>query len=150
MNYSIKANSIADSDASLIIKNATISFGTTKATAESLPNPAELFLGAFASCLLKNVERFSGLLKFEYDKASVHVTAVRMEHPPRLDDVRYELEIVSDDENLNLELLKRNIEKFGTIYNSVGKSCTISGEIIKVESVSQKFETIDDNYHPTS
>ncbi len=131
MNYSIKATSIAGNDASLIIKESTINFGTTQASAKVLPNPTELFLGAFASCLLKNVERFSELLKFEYDKANVDVTVVRLEGPPRLDDIRYNLKIFSTDNNLNVKLLKRNIEKFGTIYNTVGMSCKILGEISK-------------------
>ncbi len=132
MNYSIKATSIAGNDASLTIKKSNINFGTSEKTAESLPNPTELFLGAFASCLLKNVERFSDLLKFEYKKAMIHVEAVRLEQPPRLDNIRYELEIFSADQNLNTKLLKRNIEKFGTIYNTVGMSCEISGEIIRL------------------
>ena len=62
----------------------------------------------------------------------IHVEAVRLEQPPRLDNIRYELEIFSADQNLNTKLLKRNIEKFGTIYNTVGMSCEISGEIIRL------------------
>lgn len=134
MNYSIKATSIAGSDASIKIKQTEIIFGTIEATAESLPNPTELFLGAFASCILKNVERFSVLLKFKYDFANIQISAVRLEHPPRLDNIRYELEIMSKDESLNMDLLKTNIEKFGTIYNTVKLSCEISGKMVKVKN----------------
>ena len=38
------------------------------------------------------------------------------------------LSIYSDDQ-LNIELLQKNIEKFGTIFNTVKSSCTVSGEI---------------------
>lgn len=135
MNYFIKATSNAGSNGIVSIKESKIKFGTMESSTKELPNPTELFLGAFASCILKNVERFSELMKFEYDKASIYVTAVRLEHPPRLDNIRYDLEIMSSDPKLNLELLKRNIERQGTIYNTVGKSAKICGGIIKVESV---------------
>lgn len=132
MNYSIEGLSIAGNDASLIIKKSEINFGTTDVTAEDLPNPAELFLGAFASCILKNVERFSGLLKFEYEKAEIEVTAMRLEHPPRLDNIQYKVKIYSKDQRLNVDLLKKNVEKFGTIYNTVKSSCQVSGEMVRI------------------
>lgn len=135
MNYFIKATSNSGSNGSISIKESNIKFGTTESSTKELPNPTELFIGAFASCILKNVERFSELMKFQYDKASIYVTVVRLEHPPRLENIRYDLEIMSNDPKLNLELLKKNIERHGTIYNTVGKSAKVSGGIVKVESV---------------
>jgi uncharacterized OsmC-like protein len=129
MNYSIKANSVSKHDANLSIKQSEISFGTTPETAETLPNPAELFLGSFSACILKNVERFSVLMNFEYTKAEITVSATRLEKPPRMDDINYELKIYSKDNTLNIELLKKNIEKHGTIFNTVQTSCTIVGNI---------------------
>lgn len=135
MNYQIKASSISDQDAVLHIKQSNIDFGTTAKTSGILPNPAEVFLGAFAACMLKNVERFSGMLKFTYTKASLEVNAVRLEKPPRIDSINYVLKINSNDKNLNTDLLKKNIEKFGTIYNTVKLACAISGTIRTIEDV---------------
>ena len=135
MNYHIKASSIANKDAMVHIKQSEIEFGTTANTADILPNPAELFLGAFASCVLKNVERFSGMMKFSYAKASVEVKAARLENPPRMENIEYDLRIYSNDKKLNAVLLKKNIEKFGTIYNTVKLSCSISGTISIFENV---------------
>ena len=59
MNYQIKASSQSKEDAVIHIKKSNINFGTTLKNADTLPNPAELFLGSFAACMLKNVERFS-------------------------------------------------------------------------------------------
>ena len=130
MEYSVSATSSAGNDASLVIKQSEIVFGTT-ANAEKLPNPAELFLGSFAACILKNVERFSGLLHFEYDRASIKVSASRLENPLGMDDIRYELTIFSKDEKLRVGLLKKNIERYGTIFNTVKRACSVSGAIIK-------------------
>ena len=135
MYYQIKASSISNQDAVLQIKQSSIDFGTTLKTAETLPNPAEIFLGAFASCILKNLERFSGMMKFSYSKATIEVTATRLESPPRMENISYNLTIYSNDKKLNSNLLKKNIEKFGTIYNTVKLSCSISGTINTVKNV---------------
>lgn len=131
MKYSIKANSISKNDANLSIKQSEIRFGVTPETPDTLPNPAELFLGSFAACVLKNVERFSNLMNFEYSNEEITVSATRLEKPPRIDQINYELLVCSQDETLNLALLKKNIEKFGTIYNTILSSCSIVGEIEK-------------------
>lgn len=135
MNYYVKASSISNEDAVVHIKESTIDFGTTSKTAETLPNPAEFFLGSFAACILKNVERFSTMMKFTFTKATLEVNATRLEHPPRMDNIIYSLTIYSNDNKLNTDLLKKNIEKFGTIYNTVKLSCNISGTIKTIKNV---------------
>ena len=135
MNYHIKASSLAKEDAVIHIKASQIDFGTTAKTANNLPNPAELFLGSFAACMLKNVERFSDMMKFTYSKTTLEVQATRLENPPRMDEIIYNLTIYSDDNKLNTDLLKRNIEKFGTIYNTIKLSCSISGTINQIDHV---------------
>uniref|UniRef100_UPI004049D06B OsmC family protein n=1 Tax=Gelidibacter sp. TaxID=2018083 RepID=UPI004049D06B len=135
MNYHIKASSISNQDAVVHIKQSHIDFGTVSKSAETLPNPAELFLGSFASCILKNLERFSTMMKFNYIKATIEVNATRLENPPRMENITYNLIIYSNDEKLNTDLLKKNIEKFGTIYNTVKLSCSISGTISWIQNV---------------
>lgn len=135
MNYHIKASSISNQDASIHIKQSNIDFGTTSKSAETLPNPAELFLSSFAACMLKNVERFSGMLKFTYTKATLEVNAIRLENPPRMDNIVYNLTLYSNDKNLNTDLLRKNIEKFGTIYNTIKLSCSITGTINTIDNV---------------
>ncbi|MFT5215987.1 MAG: hypothetical protein ACI83H_001104 [Glaciecola sp.] len=51
MNYHIKASSISNRDAVVYIKQSNIDFGTTS---ETMPNPAELFLGSFLNDVSKN------------------------------------------------------------------------------------------------
>ncbi|MEH6537322.1 MAG: OsmC family protein [Psychroserpens sp.] len=135
MNYHIKASSNSNQDAVVHIKQSNIDFGTTSKTTETLPNPAELFLSSFAACMLKNVERFSVMMKFTYTKAFLEVNATRLENPPRMDRIIYNLTIYSNDKKLNIALLKKNIEKFGTIYNTLKLSCTISGTISNIDNV---------------
>lgn len=132
MKYFSKAESSSKNNATIKIKDSEIVFGTTPESAESLPNPAELFLGSFSACILKNVERFSVIMNFEYSHAEIMVEATRLEKPPRMDEINYELKVYSQDSNLNIELLKKNIEKFGTIFNTVKSSCSVIGEVKKI------------------
>ncbi|AUC75848.1 OsmC family protein [Olleya sp. Bg11-27] len=132
MNYSIKATATSKNNASIRIKDTAINFGTTKDSAETLANPAELFLSSFSACILKNVERFSDLMHFEYNTTEITVSAIRLEKPPRMDHINYELKVYSQDQTLNINLLKKNIEKFGTIYNTVSQCCTIVGDVKKI------------------
>ncbi len=78
------------------------------------------------------MERFSEFMNFEYSRAEITINATRLEKPPRMDEINYELLIYSQDSNLNLDLLKKNIEKFGTIFNTVKICCTITGTIKKI------------------
>ncbi|KYG79142.1 OsmC family protein [Roseivirga echinicomitans] len=132
MKYSTKADSSSKNKASIKVKQSDIAFGITPETADSLPNPAELFLGSFSACILKNVERFSVMMKFEYSHAEITVNATRLEKPPRMDEINYELKVYSQDESLNIDLLKKNIEKFGTIFNTAKLACSITGEVKKI------------------
>ncbi|MEP2170516.1 OsmC family protein [Polaribacter sp.] len=132
MKYFSKASSSSKNNASIKIKESEIVFGTTPESADHLPNPAELFLGSFSACILKNVERFSVLMHFEYSTAEIAVNAIRLDKPPRMDEINYELKIYSQDKNLNIDLLKKNIEKFGTIFNTVKSVCSVTGEIKQI------------------
>lgn len=132
MEYYTTAYSASKTNATIAIKQTSIEFGITAETDESLPNPAELFLGSFSSCILKNVERFSILMHFEYTTAEISVKATRFEKPARMDEINYILKVHSKDNNLNIDLLKKNIEKYGTIYNTIKLSCAINGSIEKI------------------
>ena len=132
MNYSVKASISSTKDARVHIKESEISFGVSPDTEASLPNPAELFLGSFTACILKNVARFSAMMNFEYSSAELTVNAVRLEKPPRMDEIQYELIVYSQDDSLNIDLLQKNIEKFGTIFNTVKACCAVSGTIKKI------------------
>jgi uncharacterized OsmC-like protein len=132
MEYSIKSFSTSKKRGSTNIKETKVEFGTTPESSKVLASPAELFLNSFSACIIKNVERFSMLMNFEYSKAEITVKAIRKEKPPRMDEIEYVLKIYSQDNKLNINLLKKNIEKFGTIFNTVKSSCSIKGVIEKM------------------
>lgn len=137
MEYEVKAEQVVPNVSTVRPKEAQIYFDSSPGQSEHLFNPAELFLSAFAACILKNVERFSERLHFAYNKASIKVHGVREEPPPRLTTIKYELTLYTNESPQRVELLRRNLEKYGTIYNTVANACEISGEIIPVNPVDQ-------------
>lgn len=94
------------------------------------PGPAELLCASLAACLLKNVERYSELLPFEYEVATVEVVAERQDPPPRMNRMQYRIEIVTEEPPSKVALLDRNIRKHGTITNTLASACELSGEIV--------------------
>ena len=111
-------------------RRAEVTFDTSAGLADALFGPADLLGAAFAACLLKNVERFSHILPFRYDSATVHVELEREDRPPRITRIRYQLRLVTDEPPHRVALLERNLTGFGTIYNTLLAACEVSGEVV--------------------
>jgi hypothetical protein len=62
--------------------------------------------------------------------ASISVTAEREDQPPRISQIRYVLRIKTDEPAQRVNLLRRNLERFGTIFNTLAAACPVSGEIV--------------------
>ena len=104
-------------------------FDGTAGRLDALPGPADVLCAALCACILKNVERFSHMLPFRYESASVEVVAEREEPPPRIVGIRYHLRVVTDEPAHRVEILHKNVRKFGTITNTLAAACELSGEI---------------------
>jgi len=79
--------------------------------------------------MLKNVERFAAILPFRYRQARIEVEVERTEPPPRIVRAHYTLTIATDEPAHRLDLLHRNILRFGTITNTLAAACELSGTI---------------------
>ena len=129
--YTVAAESLGGgvSRSTIAGRHAHLEMDTSSGMIDTLPGPADLLVSAFAACILKNVERFSGLLPFSYEQASVRVTAERDENPPRMAAIRYELTVVTDEPQRRLDLLHRNIVRHGTIFNTLAAACEVTGTV---------------------
>ena len=63
------------------------------------------------------------------ESASVEVTAVCEGTLSRIVRVSYHLRVVTDEAPARVELLPKNIRKFGTITNTLAAACELTGEI---------------------
>ena len=128
-SYTVEADSAHRGAATIAARATTIAFDGSTSTGELLPGPADLLAAALAACIRKNVERFSTILPFRYQRAHVQVEIEREEPPPRIVRASYALRIVTDEPQHRLELLHRNILRFGTITNTLAAACELEGTI---------------------
>ena len=132
--YEIRAEAAKVKQARILAKSSEILFDASAGQDTNLPGPAELLAGAFAACFLKNAERFSRLLPFRYDTASIHVIAEREAKSPRIARIRYTLVIATDEPLDRLALLEHNLRKFGTVYSTLAAACSILGTVVTAAS----------------
>lgn len=128
--YRIEARTVRPGVSAATSKKTALEFDTSAGQSEVLPGPADLLTIAFAACVLKNVERFSHILGFSYEQASIMVTSERQEAPPKMTRVTYSLRLSTNEPKHRVDLLHRNIRQHGTIYNTLAAACEISGDLI--------------------
>lgn len=130
--YTVTAHTNGDGTSTAVTKREEIRFDSSPVQGDELPGPADLLTAAFAACMLKNVERMGDLLPFGWTSASVEVRAERQDSPPQMTAISYRLEVVTDEPEHRVELLHRNISRYGTIYNTLAAVCGVSGEVVAV------------------
>ena len=110
-------------------KQAEIALDTDLAGNPNAFNPAELLLAALSACMIKGIERVVPILKFELTRVEVIVDGVRQDVPPRMDSIRYEIIVDTDESDQRLSLLHENVKKYGTVFNTVAPGADLSGRL---------------------
>jgi uncharacterized OsmC-like protein len=124
-----------------VANGSHIDFDASRGRSDEVPGPAELLALSLGACILKNVERFSHLLSFAYDGAAVTVEAERQDDPPRFTKITYELRVRTNEGPHRVELLHKNVRRFGTVYNTLAASCEVEGTIVAGPDVTKAFQT---------
>ena len=112
-------------------KQAEITLDTDVRGRSDAFNPAELLLAAVAACILKNIERVTPMIHFEYRGVTVEVHGERQDAPPKMARIDYRIIVDTDENDRKLALLHHNIQKFGTIYNTVSAATTLEGVLVR-------------------
>lgn len=131
LEYSVSARRIDDSGSVASCKHAELILDTCIAGREDAFNPAELLLAAIAACMIKGIERVTPMLKFNLRGVEVSLHGTRQDSPPKMVKIEYVLTVDSDETDERLELLHKNVMKFGTIYNTVAAGTALVGEICR-------------------
>lgn len=110
-------------------KEAEIVLDTDVAGRRDAFNPAELFLAAVAACMIKGIERATPMLKFDLRGVEVRLHGVRQDSPPKMVSVDYEIIVDTDEDDRRLDLLHKNVRKYGTVSNTVAAAMRLDGAI---------------------
>jgi uncharacterized OsmC-like protein len=129
LEYSVFARRIDDHGSLARTKRAEIALDTDMKGRDDAFNPAELFLAALAACIIKGVERVTPILKFELRGVEVKLHGVRQDSPPKMISIVYEIIVDTDEDDRRLDLLHKNVRKFGTISNTVAEATKLEGSI---------------------
>jgi uncharacterized OsmC-like protein len=108
-------------------KNAEIVLDTDMAGNPDAFNPAELLLAALSACMIKGIERVTPILKFELRGVEIIVDGVRQDVPPKMESIRYEIIVDTDESEQRLALLHQNVKNYGTVFNTVAPGTELSG-----------------------
>lgn len=131
MTFQIKAHRVDSAGSIVDCKQTQMNIDTSMAGRQDAMNPMELLLASLAACLLKGIERIAPTLNFEYSGAEVSYVAHRPEQEALVSDIHYELILETEENDARLELLHKNLQKFGTIYNTVKMGTKLTGTIAR-------------------
>ena len=129
LEYTVCARRIDARGAVATVDAAQIELDTDPAGRADAFNPAELLLASLAACMLKGIERLAPMLHFEFKDARVEVHGVRQDNPPKMISIDYVLTIDTQETDQRLELLHKNVRKYGTVSNTVAAATEINGSI---------------------
>ena len=129
LDYRVEARRIDSHGSVATAKQAEIRLDTDLAGRLDAFNPAELLLASVAACMIKGIERVTPLLEFDLRGVSVSLHGIRQDSPPKMVEIRYELVVDTDESDQRLDLLHKNVRKYGTISNTVADALKLEGTI---------------------
>ena len=129
LEYRIEARRVDSHGATATTKAAEILLDTDLKGRPDAFNPAELLLAAVAACMIKGIERVTPMLEFELTDVEVKLHGFRQDSPPKMTLIEYELIIDTQESDLRLDLLHKNVRKYGTISNTVADATRLEGTI---------------------
>lgn len=129
MAFHLEAAKIDSNGSVVSAKDTQLVIDTSMAGRLDALNPVELLLAALAACILKGIERVAPTLDFAFSNAEVSLVAHRPSQEARIADVSYVIRVATNESDSRLELLHKNLQKFGTIYNTLKQGTELSGRL---------------------
>jgi uncharacterized OsmC-like protein len=129
LTYHVTARRIDSHGCDVTTKAAHLLADTDLAGRQDAFNPAELLLAALAACILKGIERLAPLLHFTFAGAEVTLTGERQDAPPKIQRITYHLVVDTAETDARLNLLLRNVQKYGTVHNALAAGVQIDGKV---------------------
>lgn len=133
LEYHVTARRIDSHGSEAMVKDALVVLDTDMAGRPDAFNPAEMLLASLAGCILKSTERVMPMLGFDLRGMEVSLHGFRQDSPPKMVRISYEIVVESDESDARLDLLHRNLQKYGTIYNTLAGATELSGTIRRKE-----------------
>jgi len=129
LEYRVTARRIDSHGSEASAKAARLVLDTDMAGRDDAFNPAEMLLASLAACLLKGAERVTPMLNFDLRGIEVSLHGIRQDSPPKMVRIDYDIVVDTDESDQRLDLLHRNLRKYGTISNTLAEATELVGTI---------------------
>ncbi len=129
--YHVTARRMDERGAEASAGDARLVIDTAMAGRPDAFNPAELLLASLAACILKGTERIIPMLSFDLAGIRVSLEGVRQDSPPKMVRIRYSILVDTPESDQRIDLLHRNLMKYGTIYNTLAGAVDLQGTIAR-------------------
>ena len=130
-SFSVSAKRVDHHLATVSNDTAGVSLGIDMAGNEDALNPMELLMGALSACMLKGINRLTPLLGLTINGVNIEISATRRDTPPGVESMHYRIVVDSPDSDEKLALLHENLQKFGTVTNTIAQGTALTGELVR-------------------
>jgi len=113
-------------------RGLTVQFDGAEGGEHDAFNPVELLLTSLTACLVKGTMRAARLNKINVRHVEVRIQGKRQDAPPKVVEIIYEVLLDTDASAKQLDLIQKNLDKFGTITNTVAASVPVTGYVRRV------------------
>lgn len=129
LEYTVTAKRLDETGSEASANGAHITLDTSMAGRVDALNPAELLLASLAACMIKGAERVAPMIEFDLNCLEVSLHGQRQDKPPKMIAIHYELVVDTNETDEKIELLHKNIRKYGTISNTLDDALKLTGTI---------------------
>ena len=131
LSFSLEAKRNDSSGSLVTAKSAELTIDTSLAGRPEALNPVELLLASQAACFIKGIERLAPTLEFDFRGVKVFLEADRPENEARIAQIRYRVIIETDESDQRIALMHKNLQKQGTIYNTLSAGTELVGSVTR-------------------
>ena len=85
------------------------------------PLPAEMLLSALSGCLMINWGRLIRKMRLKVEDLEIEIRGWRNLSEPQLQEINYVVRIRTQEPREKIEKVKILAEKYGTVFNTIGK-----------------------------
>jgi uncharacterized OsmC-like protein len=131
LSFSLQAKRNNSSGSLVTAKSVELTIDTSLAGRPDALNPVELLLASQAACFIKGIERLAPTLEFDFRGVQVFLEADRPENEARIAQIRYQVVIETDESDQRIALMHKNLQKQGTIYNTLSAGTELVGSVTR-------------------
>ena len=115
-------------------KQAEIELDATLVDLDEAFNPVELLMASLCACMTRGVLRAAKLNKIDVRAVDITLNATRQDAPSKITHIEYALQLDTQANDRRLELIHKNVLKFGTITNTLLDAVEFTGTIGRLDN----------------